>query len=277
MQLGLVSNCWKKQLDSGVHLDELIGEAAERRLSVIELRQTCLGLYETQDDFVPQAGLLSKLAVSFPQLQFNIAINVPFLSAGFTVNEPLFQAAVQSAFAVSGENTPHLRLVDLSTTNEQLGPNDVPFAAKTIAQLAEPLAQLDGVLSIEQSRQSWPRFYDVFRTARQNLGAEANRLKLCYDPCNLLTPNDGTDPDAVTTALESNEISLLHFKQRHDGAVLDVVANGDVNWQNQLLAVRNINYAGPALFEIASTELIWQRIHESIDYLARFGLEFAAK
>jgi len=268
MRLGLVSNCWKTQLDSGVHLDELIAEAAERRLCVIELRQTCLGLYETEGDFIPQAGLLSELAGNHPKVRFNIAINVPFLSAGFTANDPVFQAGVQSAFAVSGEYTPHLRLVDLSTTNEQLGPDDVPFAAKTIAKLTEPMTQLDGLLSIEQSRQSWSRFYEVFLAARKHLGAEAGRLKLCYDPCNLLTPDDGTDPDAVTAALKNDEISMIHFKQRCDRAILDVVADGEINWANQLSAIQGIGYAGPALFEITSSDTVWQRLHDSIEYLS---------
>ena len=55
---GIVSNCFRTQLDSGTALEDLLGEASRRGYRAIELRQGCLGEFETTDR-QPIAGHLS--------------------------------------------------------------------------------------------------------------------------------------------------------------------------------------------------------------------------
>ena len=66
--LGIVSNCWKIQLDRGQTLDVLIEQAVRQGLRAVELRQGCLGEYESAlaDDVssaaCPEAGLCGIVA-----------------------------------------------------------------------------------------------------------------------------------------------------------------------------------------------------------------------
>ena len=55
MQVGLVSNCWKTQLEQGQDLVELLDRAGERGLRAIELRQGCLGRFETAGEQQPMS------------------------------------------------------------------------------------------------------------------------------------------------------------------------------------------------------------------------------
>ena len=48
--LGIVTNCFRTQLDAGAPLVDLIGEASRRGFRAIELRQTCLGEFEAGDE-----------------------------------------------------------------------------------------------------------------------------------------------------------------------------------------------------------------------------------
>jgi sugar phosphate isomerase/epimerase len=134
---------------------------------------------------------------------------------------------------------------------------------------------LDGLLSIEQSRQSWPDFRAVFDVARDELGPDAERLRLCYDPCNLLTPADGVDTAEVTRSLNPDEISMVHAKQR-SGRPLPSVADGDIDWSAQAAALRQIGYAGPLLFEIEPDTDIWNNFAISRNYLRDCGFDIVS-
>ncbi len=276
MHLGLVSNCWRVQLESGIPLETLIAEAARRGCRAVELRQTCLGSFESGSDHLPNAERLSTLPEEFPGVRFNVAICVPFLDPKMTPDDRVFAAGKWAAQAVCGENPPHLRLVDLTTDGQRLA--DIPFdvVSQSIARLVESLAAIDGVLSVENSRQPWQPFREIMAGTHKLLGLDSDRLRLCYDPCNLLFPGDDVDPTAVTASLSADELSMVHFKQRLGGRIQNVVCDGDIDWQRQLAALKQIGYVGPCLFEVESDEDLWELLHESIEYLGRLGLEDSA-
>jgi sugar phosphate isomerase/epimerase len=269
---GLVSNCWQKQLDSGADLLDLITQAVRTGCGCVELRQTCLGRFERDEPPVPDASALRELPEAFPDVVFNIAVNVPFLQAGSVEATTVFAAAVQAAQAVAGGHRPHLRLVDLTTTTDQLASADADEIARSIVRLAELMIERDGWLSIEHSLQPWRPFLSVFRDARRLLGERADHLRLCYDPVNLFFADADADPGTVTRSLSAEEISMVHFKQRRDGHVLPRMDDGDVDWREQITVLESIGYRGPYLFEIRSTDDVWSELAFSVEYLQTCGL-----
>lgn len=272
MLLGLVSNCWRTQLDSGTPLDDLIAEASRRGYRAIELRQGSLGDYESGAPCLPDACALSELPNRFPGLRFNIAIDVPFLHPEMTPGDCVFSAGKRAAQAVAGEWPPHLRLVDLTTSAPELETTGPERAGETIVRLAESLRAIGGILSVENSRQRWNSFRAAFDLAHRQLGADLSRLRLCYDPANLLFPDDAVDPTEVTASLVPDELSMVHFKQRKDGRSYPAVCDGDIDWPSQMAALKTMHYAGPGLFEIGPHRRIWEYLAGSVNYLRRLGL-----
>ncbi|MCH8074130.1 MAG: sugar phosphate isomerase/epimerase, partial [Proteobacteria bacterium] len=255
----------------GLSLSDLIADAVRRGYRAVELRQTCLGDLETGDDHLPLAEELSELPNIFPGMRFNLAISVPCLQPGFSACDRVFTAGKWAAQAVAGEYPPHLRLVDLQTTAAQLSATTPVDTGRAIAQLARALVELDGVLSLEHARQPWRDFRAAFDAARDHLARDADRLRLCYDPCNLLLGGDGVDPAMVTASLSADELSMVHVKQREGDSGLAVVTDGDVDWAEQAVALTNIEYRGPILFEVEPHEDIWQNLDASCRYLQRAG------
>lgn len=272
MKLGLVSNCWQKQLEEGTDLIDLVAEATQFGFSRVELRQTCLGRFEQGDPPVPDAAALQELANSFPDVEFNVAVNVPFLGPlnNSTQLGPVFEAAVEGALAVAGTHRPHLRLVDLSTS----GADFLSYVTNNTCQLApwaKPMIEHNGWLSLEHSLQPWQPFHDTLTATRDLLGDKANHLRLCYDPVNLFFSDTDPNPAAVTRSLSPDEISMIHFKQRCDGEILGNMSDGDVDWRDQAHGIREIDFDGTFLFEIRSTENVWDELHRSVEYLRHCG------
>jgi sugar phosphate isomerase/epimerase len=268
---GLVSNCWQKQLDSGADLLDLITQAVRTGCSCVELRQTCLGRFERDEPPVPDASALRELPEAFPDVVFNVAINVPFLQAENVETTPVFAAAVDAAQAVAGDHRPHLRLVDLTTSAEQLANGQMDEVSRNVVRLTKLMIERDGWLSIEHSLQPWQPFLGVFRDARRLLGERADNLRLCFDPVNLLFGDTDLDPGDVTRSLSAHEISMVHFKQRRNGEVLTRMDDGDVDWREQISLLKSAGYRGPYLFEIRSTDDVWTELATSGEYLQTCG------
>ena len=270
-RLGLVSNCWQMQLDAGADLFDLITQAVRTGCGCIELRQTCLGRFECGEPPVPDASALKELPEAFPDVVFNIAVNVPFLQAEYVEATPVFAAAVQAAQAVAGKYRPHLRLVDLTTSAQELLGGHREEISRNVVRLTELMIERDGWLSIEHSLQPWQPFLRVFRDARRLLGARADHLRLCYDPVNLFFGDTDLDPGVVTRTLSAEEISMVHFKQRRDGEVLPRIDDGDVDWREQSTLLESAGYRGPYLLEIRSSNDVWNELDFSVEYLRTCG------
>jgi sugar phosphate isomerase/epimerase len=268
MLTGIVTNCFQRQLDGGASLFELIEEAERRGYRAIELRHGSLGEFADASG-LPDAAKLTVLPERFPDVRFNVAVPCPFLGDGVDPRGAMFSAGKWAADAVAGERPPHLRLVDLTTRDAVLEQGDAASIAGRLEHLVAAMAEIDGVLSVENGPQRWELFREVFEAARDESGPDAHRLMLCYDPCNLLMNADRRDPAAVTASLSAADVSMLHVKQRKDGVVLPELRAGDLNWAAQVAALREIGYAGPALFEIAPSTAIWEALDAS-------GREFEA-
>jgi len=198
----------------------------------------------------------------------------------FDRHNPAFAAGRWAAEAVAGECLPHLRLVDLSTSAEEFGRLDSEQIAASVVKRVEALLEIDGVLSIEQSRQPWSPFRRVWDAAHRLLGPNAGRLRLCYDPCNLLLPDrtvlgDEINPNQITASLTAEAMSMVHLKQRRAGRICTDVRDGEIDWQRQIAILRQIGFDGPALFEVAPHQQVWELLQESIDFLRQQGLDLA--
>ena len=100
MICGLVSNCWATQLTQNESLESLIARAVESGFAAVELRQGSLGTCEDAQQ-IPGSDPLALLAARFPEIRFNVAISIGFLSTDLSPDDPLFAAASQAAGAVT--------------------------------------------------------------------------------------------------------------------------------------------------------------------------------
>ena len=261
MRFGLVSNCFRCLLDADHSLEDLIAHAANVGYRVIELRQGFMGRFESNDTLFPNAEALAELPIRFPEMHFNIAINIPFLSGRVTATDPLFVRAKQAAVAIAGRCGPHLRLVDTDTTDEQVPHgNDV---AERLSELVYAMRRVDGVLSVEHAMQSWTLFESIFNAARDCLGEDRSCLKLCFDPCNLLMAKDGPDPIRVARGLSCDALAMVHIKQRHGGVVTEDVSHGELDWPTLFKCLHEIGFKEPYLFEVAPSMKLWSRLEQS--------------
>ena len=265
--LGLVSNCWKVQLDAGMPLDSLIDAAQQRSLAVIELRQGSLGEYESGPTCVPQADRLAELASRFSNVRFNIALSLPCLGGELSPKEPLFLAGRRAAVELANGQPPHLRLVDLQTRPEQCSESSVAAATRGLVELTEAMIEVDGILSIEHARQSWPWFDSVMNEARRRLGERSSRLRLCFDPCNLLLTERVENVTGIVESVEPSDVSMIHVKQRRDGQVQPTVGDGNLDWAGLLDLLRGRGHTAPVLFEVAPHVDIWSNVERAVSGL----------
>ncbi len=262
--LGLVSNCWKVQLDSGTPLDSLITEAVRRGLTAIELRQGSLGEYEAGPTCVPQADRLAELARRFPEVRFNVALSLPCLGGDLSREDSLFLAGRAAAMAMAMGQSPHLRLVDLQTRPDQCLASSIESAARRLVELTEAMVEVEGQLSIEHARQPWSWLDSVMSAARRRLGERSSRLRLCFDPCNLLLTERAEEVAGIVESVEPKEVSMIHVKQRRNGQVQPDFGDGDLDWPQLLETLRRRGHTGPVLLEIAPHVEVWANLESGI-------------
>ena len=265
MKLGIVTNCWNEQLQSGTSLSELIEQAGKLGYHVFELRQGSCGHFENAESLYPLEGRLTELTQQFPECRFNIALGLPFLSNRIVEFDTLLSAGRRAACSLSGNHEPHLRLVDLYTHSSELESQGPPV--DPLLQLIASLSTDKGLVSIENAKQSWSVFYRCFQNLRQQASEEQGTIQLCYDPCNLLMASDHPDPQHVTEQLLASELAMVHFKQARQGHSFPTVDSGDIDWQHQLETLRDKGFSGPGLLEIPPGEDIWSRLDQSRDYI----------
>lgn len=251
-------------MDSSIPLDSLIVEAVRRGLAVVELRQGSLGEYESGAERLPQPERLDELARRFRDVRFNIALSLPCLSGELSRDHPMFLAGRAAAMALAGQQAPHLRLVDLQTRPEECLLSSVEAAAHGLVELTEAMTDIAGVLSIEHSRQPWPWFESVMNGARRHLGERGSRLKLCFDPCNLLLTERGEDITSIVASVRPEDVSMIHVKQRRGGQVQPDVGDGDLDWPKLLETLRRRGHVAPVLLEIAPHVEVWANLESGV-------------
>ena len=286
-RLGLVSNCWKFQLDAGESLRHLVRRAVNEGFRFVELRQGCLGEFEEPATRLPNAESLASLTREFPELTFNLAVELPIFSRPIDTASRDIRTKLKATHALADDRRPaHLRIVDLVsktvpvTGSENSLPSDFVFedVITSISKLQKELSL--GVLSIEHSFQSWSGFARLFEVARSQAGSSeaANTLlKLCYDPCNLWLTGEGGSASEITQSVPVDWLAMVHLKQRIDGSVSTRLEPGEVDWWQHLTTFWHAGYSGPFLFETAPTEDVWESLAVSRRYFTELTSELPSR
>lgn len=266
-QLGMVSNCWRVQLDDGTSIESLIERGLQIGLRHVELRQGALGDCETGNR-TPLPDRLGRLAGRFPEATFNLAVELPVVTAAAPIDidfEARCLAAVVALASPAARPMPHLRVVDLSGQTVAAGTGRAG-SLDALAQLNEKLlgASELSILSLEHSIQPWPDFRKLFDEARSGID-----LKLCFDPCNLWLCDGDPDVAEIVASIPPEQISMLHVKQRdeHSGEVLPGLAPGTVPWPKPIRQLQENDYSGPILFETAPCADVFQQTEASCQQL----------
>jgi sugar phosphate isomerase/epimerase len=260
--LGVVSNCWKFQLDAGEPLRDLVGRAVAEGFQFIELRQGCLGECEDTETRLPRVDVLASLAQQLPEITFDLAVELPIFSRSIDPASGNVRIMLEAAHALADDRRPaHLRIVDLvskrvpAARSEELQPRPEFTFEDVSASLLNLQKELpSGVLSVEHSFQPWSGFRRLFEDTR--LGGDSEDAtftspKLCYDPCNFWLSGDGDFLKEITDALATDWLSMVHLKQRVGGSIST-----------------RAKYAGPFLFETAPSANMWECLADSRQCLA---------
>ena len=269
MIFGAITNSWREQLLEQ-DLPTLVKEALDRGAKHVELRQTCLGDCETGsgDDWLPVLNELSELVGAFPELTFDLAMAWPCLTKETDPSGNQFQAALDAAILVGGDN-PHLRIVDPSTfENPWEKPEDIPTEALGIVPMAREAARRGVTLSMENSGQPIRSMAMLVNEARDRLAPEeGSLLGLCPDPTNQLRRFPDSDPLAELEALTPNMLKIVHMKQSRDGQSHPTVDTGDLDCQRMLRVLDDKNYQGAVIMEIPPHPQVMDNLSASFSYL----------
>src|SRR5688572_21968598 len=123
-RLGVVSNAWGALLGAS-SLEAQCRQAREAGFEYVELRQRGLG--ECEESLSgdsrpwPLPDSLALLARSLPDLDFNLAVEAPFMASLVSPDDPYARRCAAAAAALGGD-PPVLRLVDLTPAAELLEP-----------------------------------------------------------------------------------------------------------------------------------------------------------
>lgn len=265
--IGIVSNCWRVQLDRGQSLANLIDEAWRRGFRAVELRQGSLGEFES--DAAQAEGSesarhrLRDLARQFPEIEFDLAISLPIFSESITINDQRFRDALVAAQCVTLDSDPHLRLVDTTTRTRDLDEQSIQLAAANLSGMTQQLIQEGGRLSVEHAYQSWSCFCSILNAARQRLTQHADKLRCCFDPCNLLLTESASAIPAIVESVVPIHVSMIHLKQSRRGQILPDLGEGDVPWTSLLPSLNAQGPQGPWLFEVAPDDNLWENLERS--------------
>jgi sugar phosphate isomerase/epimerase len=284
-ELGIVSNCWKVQLDGGQSLDELIASAADRGYRRVELRQGCLGAYEADvansGSSVAARARLGRLSQRFSPVRLSLAVSLPIFGGSIGAADPRFQTALEAEMALARGDSPQLRLVDIDTRAERLDENAKITAVETIAAMTRTVREAGGWLAIEHAYQAWADFRAVMQLSRdqfsreqlsrEQLGASAHHLRCCFDPCNLLLTEPPSTIPGIVDSIAPGDVSMIHLKQRRDGLIQPDVSEGDLDWPLLVRSLDSHGHRGPWLFEVAPHGKIWDNLRRSAGFL--FGSE----
>jgi sugar phosphate isomerase/epimerase len=271
MIFGAITNSWRLQLQT-TDLKDLVAKAEAYGARHIELRQTCLGDYETGegDEWRPAVSRLRTLVDASPGLGFNLAMAWPCLTRKSDPLGDAFQAALEGAKAVGGSE-PHLRLVDPASFEARWeSPDDIPDEALAVSELAAEAARQGVVLSIENSWLPIDNMAMLVDMARDRMEpGESRYLGLCSDPINQLRGHPDTDPLEDLADVPPDVNKIVHFKQSRAGKPYHSVDTGDLDCGRMLDILEDQGFDGPAIMEIPSDANVFDNLKASFAFLSR--------
>jgi len=262
-RLGLVSNCWKVQLDQGQSLVELIGHARDRGFGAIELRQGCLGELNAALPIaateLAAAVSFARLPALFPELQFNLAVNLPCFRGDSISAIPELKSYLAAARALGGARGPQLRIVDIQTRTPHLDAVLRTQSARALQELARHLDQHGGALAVENGYQSW----DTFQAVLDAANVDGTPIRCCLDPCNLLLSESLPVVAQVVRSVAPASVAMVHLKQQKNQAIQPDFREGEIDWSDLIRSLGTWPSSIPWLFELAPDQDLWKHLNEA--------------
>ena len=289
-KLGIVTNIWSAEMESGARFDELIvefgangfkdmevregdylrnsefGERIERLESAMadytdaEYKTICDAIWGKQPYETKHATLFTEIAAFIEKasgLTLSYAMSHPWLSSPKDSEADTQQIVKAKKLAyLLCPAQPRLRLVDLDTE----GDIDASAAIANLKRYDALLPDFPMVFAVENARQ----------TATLTLKlAVAGGAKLTYDETNTYRA-DGTTvnpPDEFWGAVKMTDLTSVHFKQKTEEGVLSEVGDGFVDFRAIAERLKTQDYTGDLLLENTPTAHSLQDALRSREYL----------
>ncbi len=289
-KLGIVTNIWSAEIESGARFDELMvefgangfkdmevregdylrnsefGERIEQLESAMadytdaEYKTICDAVWGKQPYETKHATLFTEIAAFIEKasgLTLSYAMSHPWLSSPKDDEADTQQIVKAKKLAyLLCPARPRLRLVDLDTE----GDIDASAAIANLKRYDALLPDFPMVFAVENARQ----------TATLTLKlAVAGGAKLTYDETNTYRA-DGTTvnpPDEFWGAVRMTDLTSVHFKQKTEDGVLSEVRDGFVDFRAIAERLKTQDYTGDLLLENTPTAHSLQDALRSREYL----------
>ena len=289
-KLGIVTNIWSEEVESGTRFDELMVEFGANGFKDMEVRE---GDYLRNSEFGELIEHLESAMSEYTDTEFKAICDAVWTEQPHETKHPtLFEALALFAQKASGLTLSYAMSHPwLSSPQDSEADTQEIIKAKKLAYLLCParprlrLVDLDTEGAIDESaaianlkryNALLPDFPMIFavENARQTATltlklAVAGDAKLTYDETNTYRA-DGTTvnpPDEFWGAVKMTDLTSVHFKQRTEDGVLSEVGDGFVDFQAIAERLKTQGYTGDLLLENTPTSHSLQDALRSREYL----------
>ena len=292
-KLGIVTNIWSEEIDTGARFDELMVEFGANGFKDMEVRE---GDYLRNSEFGELIQHLESAMPAYTDTEFKTICDAVWRGqAHETQHSSLFEAVASFAEKASGLTLSYAMSHPwLSAPDDKTADTQQIIRAKKLAYLLCPtrarlrLVDLEtegdideaaAIANLKHYKALLPDYPMVFavENARQTATltlklAVAGGAKLTYDETNTYRA-DGTTvnpPAAFWRAVEMSDLTSVHFKQKTEAGVLSEVGDGFVDFQAIAERLKTRQYTGDLLLENTSTLHALQDAVRSREYLRSF-------
>ena len=124
----------------------------------IELRQGTLLGYE-DDGHIPNVTAIVELVNMFPEVQFNYAFSLPFMSNVSSWEDEIVQKAILLTQELGRQN--FVRVVDVFTNNANFDPSKASSIVQALSSVSGKLAKQNLRLVVENAAVEWNSFWGI--------------------------------------------------------------------------------------------------------------------
>ena len=252
-KLGIVTNIWSEEIDTGARFDELMVEFGAHGFKDMEVRE---GDYLRNSEFGELIQHLEAAMSAYTEAEFKAICDTVWSGKAHETKHPsLFEAVASFAEKASGLTLSYAMSHPwLSAPKDREADTQQIVSAKKLAYLLCPtqarlrLVDLEtegdideaaAIANLKHYKALLPDYPMIFavENARQTATltlklAVAGGAKLTYDETNTYRA-DGTTmnpPDEFWSAVEMSNLTSVHFKQKTEAGVLSEVGDGFVDF-----------------------------------------------
>ena len=289
-KLGIVTNIWSEEIDTGARFDELMVAFGAHGFKDMEVRE---GDYLRNSEFGELIQQLEAAMSAYTDAEFKTICDTVWRGKAHETKHPsLFEAVASFAEKASGLTLSYAMSHPwLSAPKDREADTQQIVSAKKLAYLLCPaqarlrLVDLEtegnideaaAIANLKHYKALLPDYPMIFavENARQTATltlklAVAGGAKLTYDETNTYRA-DGTTmnpPDEFWSAVEMSNLTSVHFKQKTEAGVLSKVDDGFVDFRAIAERLKTRQYTGDLLLENTPTSHSLQDALRSREYL----------